>query len=408
MTNPAHVSNDKALGLDFGRPETSSAAKGQPVGRAERLDEIKQLTGLRGIAALAVAIGHFNIHDGFVLNWFSWGNLAVDVFFCLSAFTLSMVYRIGERAALPYRSYGVARVARIVPVYLVAVGLSAALVRLSRMYLLYAPGDFASDFVRQFLMINAWPMVGSGVFWNSPGWSLSVEAFCYIFIFPLLFAFSTQAMRVSVTNKAFIILAAALIDAIVFIGFYDPSLQGYGGAPRDWSFVHWVAIIRGLTMFVAGWLAYLAARQKDRVALYCGSIVDRMGVAILLLGSAHVIGLLNDHFIIALVPFFLMGLYMNSNAISSQFLSLTPVVWLGKISYSLYIFHALVQLLLFHFWRTVENSGDWFRLPISIVLSLTLAALSYYWLENPSRIFIRRVFGVRRPIGAADKAPVGG
>ena len=41
-------------------------------------------------------------------------------------------------------------------------------------------------FLLQSLMLNSWPIIGSGEHWNFPAWSISVEWFCYVLLFPLL------------------------------------------------------------------------------------------------------------------------------------------------------------------------------------------------------------------------------
>ncbi|MFY9600755.1 MAG: acyltransferase family protein, partial [Pseudolabrys sp.] len=83
-----------------------------------------QFSGLRGIAALLVLFYHVRTPQHLELNFgvcdvFSkFGYLGVDVFFVLSGFILSHVYRDGFNLA-GLRSYGVARFARIYPLHLV-------------------------------------------------------------------------------------------------------------------------------------------------------------------------------------------------------------------------------------------------------------------------------------------------
>src|SRR3954454_4755223 len=75
--------------------------------------ELRALTGLRGVAATIVALAHFQQafpNDDGILMWHN----AVDLFFCLSGFTLSYVYSRGE---FRFASYLTARIARIYPLY---------------------------------------------------------------------------------------------------------------------------------------------------------------------------------------------------------------------------------------------------------------------------------------------------
>ena len=65
-----------------------------------------------------------------------------------------------------------------------------------------------------------------------------------------------------------------------------------------------------------------------------------------------------------------------------RLLALSPVVWIGRISYSLYIWHVAV------FWRLVMPLGvenDFLRFMLGLCLSLAAAAASYYFMEQPIR-----------------------
>ncbi|MGN1288298.1 MAG: acyltransferase family protein [Bradyrhizobium sp.] len=85
--------------------------------------ELRALTGLRGVAAMAVAFAHFQLfYPGYANAPFMWGN-AVDLFFVLSGFTLSYVYR---REDVQFSSFFTARIARIYPLYLLTTVIAGA------------------------------------------------------------------------------------------------------------------------------------------------------------------------------------------------------------------------------------------------------------------------------------------
>src|SRR5580698_8586607 len=79
-------------------------------------------TGLRGIAAMYVLFYHLfggekgAVHPNAFTKLFQWGGYSVDLFFLLSGFILNWVYLSGPRP-LDWRSYLMARVARILPLY---------------------------------------------------------------------------------------------------------------------------------------------------------------------------------------------------------------------------------------------------------------------------------------------------
>jgi peptidoglycan/LPS O-acetylase OafA/YrhL len=79
--------------------------------------ELRALTGLRGVAATVVALTHFHPTLPYDLQeFFFWHDAAVDLFFCLSGFTLSYVY---SGTNFQFSRYLTARIARIYPLYLV-------------------------------------------------------------------------------------------------------------------------------------------------------------------------------------------------------------------------------------------------------------------------------------------------
>ncbi|HEX3860810.1 MAG TPA: acyltransferase [Stellaceae bacterium] len=124
----------------------------------EKCDEIPGLTGLRGLAALSVLGFHFRFWG------FGYGYLGVDVFFLLSGFILSYVYRDGVSAG-PFLW---ARLARTGPTHLVAttaVGIAAM---------------FWQQATWSGIVEN---LVGFG-FVNPPTWSLQIEWYAYI-LFPV-------------------------------------------------------------------------------------------------------------------------------------------------------------------------------------------------------------------------------
>ena len=130
------------------------------------LTEIRQLTGLRGVAALMVVLGHFPaLHP--LANRVSWQTEAVDLFFCLSGVTLGIVYGFGGSKSLPLRGFLVARIARVYPLYLVTLAVAAIGILVG----FNLPGSNTTagttigiagrNFMTQALGVNTWPWIGS-------------------------------------------------------------------------------------------------------------------------------------------------------------------------------------------------------------------------------------------------------
>ena len=105
---------------------------------------------------------------------------------------------------------------------------------------------------------------------------------------------------------------------------------------------------------------------------------------------------LSSVLVATLIPFLLAGTVLHPQWLFSQFLSWAPVAWLGRISYSLYLWQ---QIFLITSW---DHPAWWRQWPANLVSALAVAALSHYFIEKP---LIRA--GRRLASGfAADPAPL--
>lgn len=187
-----------------------------------------------------------------------WHN-AVDLFFCLSGFTLSYVYR---RESFQFSSYLTARVARIYPLYLVTLVTAGAAIVWPLVInpTTYPTGNALSDFLLQGLMLNSWPVIGSGVHWNTPAWSISVEWFCYVLLFPLLL-FQKRPRSTAIRLLCIVVLSA--LSYSLFVRYFDADMsipQIYEPKSR-WS--EWIGLFRGVFGFAAGWIVFVCFEKRD-------------------------------------------------------------------------------------------------------------------------------------------------
>jgi peptidoglycan/LPS O-acetylase OafA/YrhL len=211
--------------------------------------EIKAHTGLRGIAAFTVFLGHAEFdhlwHGAFwlsgVYSFFYWQSPAADLLFMLSGFVLNYVY-LKERP-VAWRSYFNARFARICPLYYA--GLFAMLaMNLGAVRLGHEPNPNLnlSVILPNLLMIQEWPAPHLVNSINIPSWPISVEMFLYIFIIPLL-AFAIARRRLPKWLSLGSILGVALlVNALVSRDMPAPLPIEYWG------------LIWGVTGFCAGFI----------------------------------------------------------------------------------------------------------------------------------------------------------
>lgn len=347
--------------------------------------ELRALTGLRGLAAMAVALAHFqNTIPAYSGTPFMWHN-AVDLFFCLSGFTLSYVY---NRETFQFSSYLTARVARIYPLYLVCLIAAGALYVWPFVInpISYPIRTAVSDFALQLAMLNAWPVVGSGVHWDSPAWSLSVEWFCYLLLFPILLF---QKASPSTSTRVLCIAVTTVSSFFLFTFFYDdllvtPQLH----VPKsEWS--EWVALARGVLGFIAGWAAFASFQKRDGLYLACTRFSTLIWCGIALIVLLAYFGLTNPHALIVVYPFVVLAA-TDPTSITSRLLGSKPLHFLGVISYSIYMTHFVV------FLGAVDLFGTPATWPpaVFVMLAAATAAVSvgtYFAIEMPARKAIRGI-----------------
>jgi len=361
--------------------------------------ELRALTGLRGAAALTVALAHYNLPIlGAVNRLFFWHDAAVDLFFCLSGFTLALVYVGKPLSRTGAWNYGVARFARIYPLYISSL-LAMAFIRLP----IGNGYDFCAgsrDFVRQVLMVNAWPL-GTGVHWNIPAWSISVEWFCYLFVFPPLWLVGARVTAAYATLLAAGCMAVAFMALTFFFDWQIFAAGVYGPMHHPGWTAYAVNVVRGSSGFIAGWAMYSIYVGGSWLNRGAARATDAIVVAILALIVGSALGVANNVFVLFLFPALVLGL-ANEGSATARILASPVFHKLGLWSYSIYMLHvptrALLDLLSAH---SILARNDALYAVAALSALLAAAAASYRFFEVPWRRMLRDAFQLPRSPGPA-------
>ena len=392
------------------------------------------LTGieaLRGVAALTVVAHHswslsnqyskppedripfYWVIEGFGL----WG---VMLFFMLSGYLLADTFWRTERADL--RVYAIRRFFRIAPAYYVCLVL---------LFLFFASRRlvFSEQGAKQ-LLTNAtfthylFPNYSSSLNVNGAWWTLTIEMLLYAFL-PLMALLVRFNPWVGTT-----ILIAIGLGWRAWVAFD-------GGWLRDFYF--------GDNQFNLGIESLFIARQFfGAVAIFALGILARwlvvhghmdwfyrrlpsgLGVSSFLLlmlpsiallywvedGTQYTNGLLFTVYDFALMVVLLPALLL---AARPQQFAASPLrsvsTWLGERSYSIYLWHFPLVLVLYERGpqkRLAMDDGYWWRLPAILVLTLVFATVSYHLVERPGMEWGRRLakrVSARRPAPTPTKEP---
>ena len=342
-------------------------------------DHRSDIDGLRAVAVLAIVIHHAFpslVPGGFV---------GVDIFFVISGFLITRIV-VGEMTGgrFSFTRFYLRRARRIVPAYVAVTGLVTALAAwllLPRAFQLFGGSLAASGL----FLTNVWFTQGMGYFapqaLQSPLlhlWSLGVEEQFYL-VWPLLLAGIAWARLRRARPLIVLALAAASLASAQWLLAHNGSIWAFYLFPtRIWEFL------------AGGVLALGLVRPPGRSVT---ANVAAVGGLVLIAATLALIGEATPFPGLAAVPPCLgaaLLIWSGQGRAPSTAAPLRwrPVVWLGLISYSLYLWH----------WPLLVLGRVWLQRPLSILettftvaLSVLLAALTWQFVEQPFRKPPRRV-----------------
>ena len=356
--------------------------------------DLRALTTLRFFAALWVVL--YTAWPHLDVSWVpvavTRGYLGVETFFVLSGFILSHVYleAAGEKR-FRYGGFLWARLARVYPLHLVTLfgmiglGLAAGVAGLS------IDGSLTDwrALPANLTLTHAWGLAPSSAF-NHPSWSISAEWAAYLG-FP---AFAFVAWRLRDRPVLATVLAAAF--ALGLYAAFEP-LAGYSLTEATFR---WGAL-RIVPCFALGCALYLVHRRGG--VPFAGPVALVSGVAVLASAS---LGLWDAVTVLA-AGGLILGLGSLDNA-RAGVLGSKLGVYLGEISYSIYMVCAPVLLLTTNVAARLTGADDK-RFQILVWLALVAAIpvaamLTYHLVERPARKAMRGFADRRAAKVAATKA----
>ena len=334
------------------------------------------IDGLRAIAVLSVIVFHLK-SDAFAA-----GYLGVDIFFVISGFVITMSLHNSQAGSLAsfLAEFYARRIKRLLPALLavVVVGIPMAWLVSSSPYAWFSTTTAVSSLVgasNLFLYRSAIDYWGAASDLNffTQTWSLGVEEQFYM-VFPLaLFAFGLAGRNASATRRRW---GIGLLGAVT-----GASLVSYlVMAPRSGSAVFFLLPFRFWEIGLGALLFFLVARNplSGRVPALLAPIALGVVVVTLALPGAYA----HWEIRLLLVTFATAAVILTAQSSRSVFRVLTwsPMQYVGRLSYSLYLWHWLCIVLIT--W-TVGING--FSMVGALVLTVLSAIASHTWIERPLR-----------------------
>jgi peptidoglycan/LPS O-acetylase OafA/YrhL len=357
------------------------AVTAPPVGKGQGSTDYRpDIDGLRAIAVLAVILFHANLGV-------TGGYVGVDIFFVISGFLITrLILGDLESQRFSLSQFWERRARRILPA-LVCVVIATIIAAAFRLL----PEDYENlgrSVVAQSLLVsNYWFYTVSGYFNPAAAkqpllhtWSLAVEEQFYL-IFPLLFM------------AAFFFGKRTVKTAIITLGVASLSLSVLWSYSHAWANFYFLPT-RAWELLCGAFMAILPGSQTDEAP----SLANLYGIAGLGAVLAAIIGYGPDTHvpgIAALLPCIgAMAIIRSGRSrltLTRRLLSLKPLVFVGLISYSLYLWHWPLFALA-RYWDSDQPS--YATISILMGVSFGLATLSWRFVERPFRE--RQVFRQRK------------
>ena len=410
---------------------THSSATYQQAPARPKSRYIPALDGLRTLAVVAVVLYHLN------LTWAQGGLLGVTIFFVLSGYLITrlLLNEVAKTGRIDLKSFWIRRIRRLVPAVVTVVFVTCALCTIFNHVMLT---KMRPDILPSLLFFNNWWQIAQNVsYFNALGdpsplthfWSLAIEEQFYLIWPPLLFAM--VSMHVSKPNTRRVVLGLSAVSALAMMVLYnpaaDPSRVYYGTDTRVFSLLlgAWMAFIPdrdlapvrlahrlGLDRLVRaakrGKLdknaksghdektdsaAEAAPAQPSALVHFWSSpaSIDVLGV-VGLVGLAAMVALTNGYtafqyrggtLLCSTLTLMVIAACVQPQGMVARALAAEPLVWVGKRSYSIYLWHYPLLLLM----NPVANINDtpWWQYILQVLLVVAVAECSYRFIETPFR-----------------------
>lgn len=348
---------------------------------------ITGLDGIRAIAVIMVLAYHLK------LALFKSGFLGVTVFFVLSGYLITgiLISEVEEEGTIDLKNFWLRRIRRLVPAVMsmavVIIFVSAVVNRI-----IFTKG--CKDFLASVLGFNNWWQIFNKVsYFEAAGvpspfthcWSLAIETQFYL-IYPLILLGIYKLVKSRGEGRAKrgllfagVTLLLALISVILMIVLFDPQ--------QDASRVYYGTDTRAFSLLFGALLAILWEYRMvpRRLSASVNMVLGSVSFAVLLVMTIAINGSSNfwyrgGQFLGTILTVFMVYAVSGRKTWLSRFLSNPVLKWIGDRSYSIYLWHYPIILLI-----SKGIKASWWITLIEIVLSVVLAELSYRFIETPIR-----------------------
>lgn len=299
------------------------------------------LDAFRGLCALSVVIFHMRWLESITeLDFFRGASVFVDFFFVLSGFVLAHGY--GFKRKLDFKSFMKARFFRLYPLHLIMFIFAFSFQCIKFFAYKYTgltfgsepfSGNYAfSEIIPNLILIQSWTPYTEHLSYNGPSWSISIEFYMYAILFMSIVFFKSY--------KPISWLMISAISYILICSGSDILLD---------------TVSRGLSSFFGGTVVYILYKKIShfRPSYSLGSLIEVLLIISVIFTVQ--LNIKNKNALCSLLFLFTVTFFAFESGIVSTLLKIKIFQYLGKLSYSIYMVHAIILLYLGALFKTIEK-----------------------------------------------------
>jgi peptidoglycan/LPS O-acetylase OafA/YrhL len=359
-------------------------------------NRFEALDGWRGVCACLVVLFHFHGHSpvystALVRNSY----LFVDFFFVLSGFVIAWNYasRLGDWPGV--KRFFVLRLGRVYPLHLFML---LCFLGWETLRLFTQPDAFTGPNRPSAVLTNLLLLQSMGVHdsltWNGPSWSISTEWWTYV-------AFALVCLWLGLRN--WLLVATAIAAPLLLLRLSNSGMD----TTFDWGFIR---CIFGFALGVACCRLYTLAPGR-----FAGTAVSTLAECAVVAAVVVFVSAAGTSALSFMAPFVFAAavlVFAAEGGLVSRVFHSRPLKWLGTVSYSIYLTHFFVVLILPSVVKRITHTdlwtpmalpgGQWVRAygrndiegtllyAVAVALTLAFSAFTYRWVETPGREWTRR------------------
>lgn len=329
--------------------------------------------GLRALMLIAIILHHQG------LSFMKGGNLGITVLLVITGYlvTRSLLDDLEKTGRIDILGFYKKRAIKIFPPLLTMIALMSIISAIFGRELI--PG-MRNDLFSSVFQFNNWWQIFHNINLKEGFllplehiWAVSLVVQFFIIWAPILFLIYRYTGNDGI---AYIVMGAVSAISIVLMAFLSPTRVYYGTDTRVFS------------LLIGSALAHYTGNPRERIWKYPVYMVDMAGgVSVLALiflmvfmeGDAAVL-YRGGHVLTAVLGALILLSAFRPSSILGRVLSFNPLTWIGRCSYSLYLWHYPIIML----FEKGEEVKWWVKI-IEIVLTLVIATISYRFIEQPLR-----------------------